>query len=177
VQNDITRRKEAEGQRSLMLQVVVSAHEAVVITEAQLELPGPRIRYVNEVFSRMTGYAPKEVIGKTPRIFQGPRTDRTVLERMRRQLAQGRELQGGTINHHKDGSIYVLAWHVALTVADDNGQGFVQGSDAAGRSGGVGLRLMAYRARLVGAQLEISSRLEEGTVVTCTFDPKSMHPL
>jgi signal transduction histidine kinase len=73
-------------------------------------------------------------------------------------------------------SLTRLNGHVALTVADD-GQGFVQGSDAAGRSGGIGLRLMAYRARLVGAQLEISTRLGEGTVVTCTFDPKSTHPL
>lgn len=109
VQNDITRRKEAEGQRSLMLQAVESAHEAVVITETQLELPGPRIRYVHEAFSRMTGYAAEEVIGKAPRIFQGPRTDRTVLERMRRQLAQGREFQGETINYRKDGSTYVRA--------------------------------------------------------------------
>lgn len=72
-----------------MLQAVTSAHEAVVITEAQLELPGPRICYVNEAFPRMTGYTAEEVIGKTPRILQGPRTDRTVLERMRGQLAQG----------------------------------------------------------------------------------------
>lgn len=39
VQNDITRRKEAELQRSLMLQAVESAHEAVVITEARLAPP------------------------------------------------------------------------------------------------------------------------------------------
>lgn len=53
----------------------------------------------------------------------------------------------------------------------------MQNSDAAQRSGGIDLRLMAYRARLVGAQLELSSRLGEGTVVTCSFDPNSTHLL
>jgi PAS domain S-box-containing protein len=121
VQNDITRRKEAELQRSLMLQAIESAHEAVVITEARLDPPGPRIRYVNEAFTRMTGYTREEVLGQTPRIFQGPRTDRTVLGRMRRQLAQGQEFQGETINYRKDGSTYVLAWHV-VPIWDDHGQ-------------------------------------------------------
>src|SRR4051794_689244 len=55
--------------------------EAIVITSPQLDQPGPVIEYVNPAFTRMTGYSAEEVIGKTPRILQGPLTDRAVLSR------------------------------------------------------------------------------------------------
>ena len=113
VQNDITVRKEVEGNRTLMLQAVTDAREALVITEALLDSPGPRIEYVNEAFTRMTGYQPEEVVGQTPRMFQGPKTNRVVLKRMRQRLAQGKSFEGEAINYRKDGSRYVLAWNVA----------------------------------------------------------------
>ena len=113
VLNDVTERKEAQADQELLLQAVQDAREALVITEAFLDPPGPRIEYVNEAFTRMTGYQPEEVVGQTPRIFQGPKTDRMVLKRMRQRLAQGKEFEGETINYRKDGSSYVLAWTVA----------------------------------------------------------------
>lgn len=84
VQNDVTRRKEAEAGQALLLEAVENANDAVLVTDAQHDLPGPRIEYVNKAFTRMTGYEPEEVIGQTPRLFQGPKTDRIVIERMRR---------------------------------------------------------------------------------------------
>jgi PAS domain S-box-containing protein len=120
VLNDATARKDAEENQALFLQAIADAQEALVVTEAQLELPGPRIQYVNEAFTRMTGYIPEEVLGRTPRIFQGPRTDRTVLARMRRRLEQGKNFSGETINYRKDGSSFVLAW-TASPVRDVHG--------------------------------------------------------
>lgn len=62
VENAI-RHKEAERQLRLLQSAVVNANDAVLITEANnYELPGPGIVYVNEAFSRMTGYESKEVI-------------------------------------------------------------------------------------------------------------------
>lgn len=113
VQNDITSRKDAQADQELLLQAVQEAHEALVITEVHLDLPGPRIEYVNEAFTRITGYQPQEVIGQTPRMFQGPKTDRRVLKRMRTQLAQYKEFEGETVNYRKDGSPFILAWTVA----------------------------------------------------------------
>ena len=47
------------------------AYNAVIVTEAQLDPPGPRIVYANPAFARQTGYAIEELIGQTPRILQG----------------------------------------------------------------------------------------------------------
>ena len=97
----------------LLSSAVLQSREAVVITDAQLDLPGPGILFVNPAFTRMTGYTAEEVIGKTPRILQGPRTDRAVLSRLRRNLERGEEFEGETINYRKDGTEFNLEWQIA----------------------------------------------------------------
>lgn len=54
-----------------------------------------------------------------------------------------------------------------LVVADD-GPGFETGWAA---SEGLGIRIMRYRANLIGGQLQIGPGAEGGTEVCCTFDP------
>lgn len=110
VQNDITARKMAETSQLRFMRAVESASDAIMITEAKLEQPGPRIEYVNRAFTRMTGYRADEIIGKTPRILQGSRTDRTVLQRLKRRLEAGKDFEGEAINYRKDGSAFVLHW-------------------------------------------------------------------
>jgi signal transduction histidine kinase len=48
----------------------------------------------------------------------------------------------------------------------NNGAGFSVDANA---EGGLGLRIMQYRAEMIGATLKISSDSGEGTAVTCTF--------
>lgn len=81
-------------------------NESIVITSAQLDEPGPNIMFVNPSFTRMTGYTPEEITGKTPRILQGAKTERSFLERLRHNLSQGQSFQGETINYRKDGTEY-----------------------------------------------------------------------
>jgi diguanylate cyclase (GGDEF)-like protein/PAS domain S-box-containing protein len=87
------------------------AREAVLITTVELDPPGPEIVYVNGSFCRMTGYARAEVIGETPRILHGPKTDRAQLDRLRHQLSLEQHFDGETINYRKDGSEYVIEWY------------------------------------------------------------------
>jgi len=97
------------------------AHDAVVITEAApLDSPGPRIVWANEAFSRLTGYEPEELVGETPRILQGPETDRSVLNKVRSALENRRAVHAETVNYQKDGTPYVVNWHIA-PVHDDTG--------------------------------------------------------
>ncbi|MGN6506322.1 MAG: PAS domain-containing sensor histidine kinase, partial [Tepidisphaeraceae bacterium] len=104
---------ERDGQANPLLKAAVeSANDAVIITEAHLELPGPRIEYVNPAFTRMTGYTAEEALGKTPRMLQGPQTDRALLRTLRDDLLHRRSFHGETINYRKDGTPYHVEWRI-----------------------------------------------------------------
>jgi PAS domain S-box-containing protein len=47
--------------------VITNTTDSLVITEAKpFDEPGPRILYVDNAFTKMTGYSTEEVIGKSP---------------------------------------------------------------------------------------------------------------
>ena len=96
----------------LLASAVEYAEESILITTTELERPGPEIVFVNSAFTRMTGYTAEEAIGKTPRILQGPKTDRRVLERLREQLSRGEVFYGEAINYRKDGTEFYNEWHI-----------------------------------------------------------------
>ena len=88
----------------LLESVVVNANDAVLITEAEpIDLPGPRIVYCNAAFTRTTGYAEADVLGLTPRILQGPNTDRAALDRLRLALSRWEPIEIELLNRRKNG--------------------------------------------------------------------------
>ena len=106
---------------AVLLAAIEASSEAILITSADIEEPGPRIEYVNPALTRMTGYEAHEVLGRTPRLLQGPRTDRNVLDRMRMALASGETFRGEALNYRKDGSTYMVEWLIA-PVGDGDGR-------------------------------------------------------
>ena len=113
-------RRAAESLRLLQAAMQQSS-ESVMITTADVDLPGPEIVFVNPAFTRLTGYTAKEVIGKTPRIFQGPKTDRAVLDGVRAHLASGEETRFEVVNYRKDGGDFILSCHIS-PICDENGK-------------------------------------------------------
>lgn len=99
-------------QLQIFKQTCDSAVESVVITDADLNAPGPRIIYVNQAFCKMTGYSQAELIGKSPRILQGVGTDYDMLKRLRDSLERGHSFQGETVNHRKDSRPYIVEWNI-----------------------------------------------------------------
>ena len=97
---------------ALLFSAVELIDEAVLVTSLDLDPPGPEIIYVNPGLARMTGYSAGELIGRTPRLLQGPGTDRAVLDRLRRDLAERGEFAGEITNRRKDGTPYVIAWRI-----------------------------------------------------------------
>jgi PAS domain S-box-containing protein len=91
---------------------IESLNEAVLITRADLEKPGPTIIAVSPPLCDLTGYAREELLGKSPRMLQGPLTDRSVLAQLREACASGRRFVGEAVNYRKDGSTYILQWTV-----------------------------------------------------------------
>ncbi len=119
---DITEQKQRAEQLRLLQSVVVNTNDAVIITEAEpIDSPGPRILYVNEAFTRITGYQPEEVLGKTPRILQGAKTDRAELQKIRSALASWEPVTVEVINYRKDGSEF---WNELSLVPVANAQGW-----------------------------------------------------
>ena len=106
---------------NLLESAIRNDYDSILITELDLEKPGPRIVYVNDGFTKMTGYSREEVIGKTPRILQGPKTDRAILDKLKRKLKEGQAFFGQAINYKKDGTEFVNQWDIhPLTDADGN---------------------------------------------------------
>ena len=111
VHGAVAQKPDESGQ--LLEAVVQQIPEAVVITTANLDEPGPQVVFVNSAFTKMTGYSLEEMVGKTPRILQGKDTDRATLRQLRQTLEQERCFQGEAINYHKDGSKYRVHLHCA----------------------------------------------------------------
>jgi PAS domain S-box-containing protein len=108
----VNRLLESEQMLNLLETAVAQAKEAVLITSARLDPPGPEILFVNPAFSEMTGYSQEEILQKTPRVLQGPKSDRAMLTELREALSRGEPFSGETVNYRKDGSEYYVEWDI-----------------------------------------------------------------
>jgi len=108
-------------QLRLLRAVLDHTTDAVLIAEAgEIDLPGPRIVYVNEAFVRKTGYTSGEVLGRTPRILQGPRTDRRALDRIREAMKAWQSVEVEVVNYCRDGTPFLCELSIS-PVADERG--------------------------------------------------------
>jgi len=108
-------------QLALLESVLAHANDSVLITEAEpVDQPGPRIVYANAAFTRTTGYTAEEVLGQTPRLLQGPRSDRKALDRIRHALERWKSVEVEVVNYRKDGSEFWVELSIA-PVADETG--------------------------------------------------------
>lgn len=101
-----------DPQLRLLAAAVHHAEDSILITTTALDLPGPEIVFVNPAFTKLTGYTAEDAIGKTPRILQGPKTDREMLGRLRKTLERGEIFYGEAINYRKDGTPFYNEWHI-----------------------------------------------------------------
>lgn len=97
----------------LFRQAIEQSFNAVLITTAQLQVPGPEIVYINPAMCTQSGYRASELLGQTPRILQGPATDRGVLDRLRETIARGDFFEGQAVNYRKDGTPYLVHWNIS----------------------------------------------------------------
>ncbi len=106
-------RREAETR--LLALVADRTHNAVVITDAQ-----GRIEWVNDGFTRLTGYAADEVNGRKPGQFlQGPGTGHAARAMMTDALRDGRGFKTELLNYAKDGREYWLDIEVQPILGED----------------------------------------------------------
>ncbi len=98
---DITERKKAEEQLRILSLTVNQSPIAVFILDNK-----EKIIYVNQTFSRMTGFALSEVAGKTPDFLIENPSSGSQYEQMWSILHQGEVWQGEILGVKKDGQAY-----------------------------------------------------------------------
>ena len=91
---------------------IEAAAESILVTSRDLDYPGPSIVYVNKAFEKMTGWSRNEILGKSPRILQGPKTELSVFDDLRERIRSQGIWEGKTINYRKDGSEFWMEWSV-----------------------------------------------------------------
>lgn len=107
IAQDRTERYLLEEQQRLLEASMAQIRDVIMITETQpLEEPGPRIVFVNESVERLTGYRPDELLGRSPRIFQGADTDGSARRRIREALEAHKSIKEVLINYRKDGTAF-----------------------------------------------------------------------
>lgn len=94
----------------MFLQTFEQSIDSVVITTAS---PEQHFLYVNEAFKKQTGYCEADLIGKSPRILQGPKTNISIINELRSNLQNGINFIGQTTNYKKDTTPYVVCWYIS----------------------------------------------------------------
>ncbi|MDR7371235.1 PAS domain-containing sensor histidine kinase [Flavobacterium aquidurense] len=99
---DITKQKEEEQRLKLLETVITQSKDSILITEANSAVRKiPKIVYVNPAFSQMSGYQSNEIIGKSPNIFKGPKSDSDELKKLLRAIKNEEECLIETISYTK----------------------------------------------------------------------------
>ncbi|WP_455209658.1 PAS domain-containing sensor histidine kinase [Kaarinaea lacus] len=102
--------------------IIKHTNDVVIVTRADdIDPPGPEIVYVNEAFTRLTGYKTSEVIGKNPRLLQGPKTCRETTARIREALLNQEPVRAEIINYSKSGEEYWLELQI-IPLKDHKGK-------------------------------------------------------
>ncbi len=78
-----------------------SNQKVIVITNPDLT-----IEFASHNLKEMSGYLPSEVIGKTPKMFQGEKTDLKITKNIRNKINKKEPFEVSVYNYKKDGSLY-----------------------------------------------------------------------
>jgi len=104
---DITKQKEEEQRLKLLETVITQTKDAVVITDTDISRNNlPNIIFVNPAFQKMTGYNSEDVVGKSPLLFVGPKSDSNQLQKLINSIKSVSECMVETISYKKSGEEY-----------------------------------------------------------------------
>ena len=90
--------------------------DGVMITEAG---PGYPIVYINPALSELTGYSFQELLGKSPAMLQGEKSDKDVLANLKAEIEKGEFFHGKTVNYRKDGTEFIMEWKIVPIRKED----------------------------------------------------------
>jgi PAS domain S-box-containing protein len=98
-----------KGGLTLLKLLADNSFDSILVTDASAK---GRIVYANKAFKKLTGHDPADVVGKDPRILQGPGTDRKVIDRLAAAIKSGGRFEGRAVNYKKDGTPFIMNWRM-----------------------------------------------------------------
>ena len=99
---DSSQPPEAQVKPECFEQLALQTGNAVLFTDAER-----RIEWVNDSFTRLSGYTGNEVKGRNPSFLQGERTDQKTAARIRKALNEGLGVKEKILNYTKLGDEYL----------------------------------------------------------------------
>jgi len=118
---EITKKKRREEKLLLFESVVSNANDSIVITNADMESDeGPTIVYVNPAFERLTGYCSDEILGESPRILQGEKSNKEGLAKLKEAMDKWETCDVETINYKKNGETFWARFNVVPVFNQSN---------------------------------------------------------
>jgi PAS domain S-box-containing protein len=118
---DVSARRRSDEEIRLLGSAVQQSSEALFITTAAAPDEEPVIVFVNEAFTRMTGYAPEQAIGRSAFLLCGPATEVPPREELRADFARGEVVRGESLLYRRDGSTLVAEWQL-VPIRDEEGR-------------------------------------------------------
>ena len=104
VATDISELRKKDERLELQRTILESTADAVVITEND-----GTITWVNPAFTKLTGFAAEDAIGRRPSILRSDQQDAAFYTEMWRTLLAGEVWEGEIVNKRADGRLYVEA--------------------------------------------------------------------
>jgi PAS domain S-box-containing protein len=96
----LVNRQDAERQLRLLESCVSQADDVVIITDVRPKTEGgPRIVYVNEIFTSKTGFSKEFALGKTLDILYGPNTQAASIEKIAKGLMSKKPVRVEMVNY------------------------------------------------------------------------------
>ncbi|MFY8010089.1 MAG: PAS domain-containing sensor histidine kinase, partial [Flavobacterium sp.] len=119
---DVTKQKEEEQRLRLLETVITQTKDAVMITDIDTSQNViPNIIFVNSAFTDMTGYTAEEVIGKSPIMFIGAKSDMLEFDKLKTAIQEYRECFVETVNYKKNGEEFWNNFSM-IPVTDKDGE-------------------------------------------------------
>ncbi len=113
---DVTERKKAQAEQTMLATALQAVGEAVLITGVD-----GVIQHVNPAFEKVTGYLSAEVIGKKPNILKSGMQDQVFYKFFWETILSGKTWNAVIVNKKKDGTLFTCEQIVA-PVTDASGQ-------------------------------------------------------
>jgi diguanylate cyclase (GGDEF)-like protein/PAS domain S-box-containing protein len=116
VARDVTGRQRAGEQIRLLSAAIESAASAVVISD-----PEGVCLWVNPAFTRITGYAPEDIVGRPLSLLKSGAHEAAFYASLWRTILSGEVWRGEIVNRHKDGRLYTEEQTIS-PVRDETGR-------------------------------------------------------